>query len=156
MARLGDEDRREAQDLRRRLDDPGTTGADAVLARFGELMGKADAYDPLPHPHADDRPPPPHGDAAAQQAIYRRVWPEASELRRSGGLLELAARVRCPVVAIHGDHDPSPADGVRRPLARVLTDFRFALLPRCGHEPWAERHARDAFFAVLRRELGMS
>jgi hypothetical protein len=39
------------------------------------------------------------------------------------------------------------------PLARVLRDFRFVLLPRCGHEPWRERHARDAFYAVLRQEL---
>jgi pimeloyl-ACP methyl ester carboxylesterase len=57
------------------------------------------------------------------------------------------------VVAIHGDHDPHPADGVREPLERALSDFRFVLLDRCGHEPWQERHARDRFYAILRNEL---
>jgi pimeloyl-ACP methyl ester carboxylesterase len=152
MARLGDEDRRETQALLSLLDDPDAAGS-GTLARFGELMGKADTYDPLPRAAEDDPLPPPHGDAATQQAIFRSVWAEASELRRSGDLLEVAARVRCPVVAIHGDHDPHPADGVRVPLARVLSDFRFVLLPRCGHEPWTERQARDRFYAILREEL---
>lgn len=156
MARLDDADRREAEELRRRLNEPGAAGAEALFARFGALMHGADAYDPLPRPRADDPLPAPHGDRAVQEAIYRRVWAEASELRRNGGLLDAAARVRCPVVAVHGEHDPHPADGVCVPLARVLSDFRFVLLPRCGHEPWTERHARDPFHAVLREALDPS
>jgi pimeloyl-ACP methyl ester carboxylesterase len=153
MARLDDADRREAEELQRRLNEPGVAGAEALLARFGALTRGADAYDPLPRLGADDPLPAPHGDRAAQETIYRRVWAEASELRRTGGLLDAASRVRCPVVAVHGEHDPHPADGVRVPLTRVLSDFRFVLLPRCGHEPWTERHARDAFQAVLRETL---
>jgi pimeloyl-ACP methyl ester carboxylesterase len=57
------------------------------------------------------------------------------------------------VVAIHGDHDPHPAEGVEKPLASVLGCFRFILLQNCGHQPWTERHARDAFYRVLEEEL---
>ncbi len=107
-------------------------------------------------------PDRPEADAAfaralAHQArIYGRVWPEMAELRRCGGLLELARSVRCPVTAIHGDCDSHPADGVATPLSAVLTDFRFILMERCGHLPWLERHARDAFFRTLRAELRLA
>jgi len=58
-----------------------------------------------------------------------------------------------PVIAIHGDFDPHPAEGVEKPLAAVLNDFRFILLKDCGHTPWIERQARDVFYEALEREL---
>jgi hypothetical protein len=51
------------------------------------------------------------------------------------------------------DLDPHPAEGVRGPLAGILTDFRFVLLDRCGHTPWRERNAREEFFLALHAEL---
>jgi pimeloyl-ACP methyl ester carboxylesterase len=65
----------------------------------------------------------------------------------------MAHAVRCPVIAIHGDHDPHPAEGVNEPLSRECPDFRFILLPKCGHRPWIERNASDAFYEVLIREI---
>ncbi|HOT01736.1 MAG TPA: alpha/beta hydrolase [Acidobacteriota bacterium] len=124
--------------------DPGRPEADAAFARLGALATRADACDVL----TTDT-----GVLAHQARIYAGVWPEMAELRRSGGLLELARSVRCPVTAIHGDCDSHPADGVAEPLAAVLPGFRFILLERCGHLPWLERHARDAFFQTLRAEL---
>jgi hypothetical protein len=44
---------------------------------------------------------------------------------------------------------------VRAPLAAILVDFRFVLLGRCGHTPWRERRARDAFFASLESALAV-
>ncbi|MBN1188464.1 MAG: alpha/beta hydrolase [Dehalococcoidales bacterium] len=113
--------------------------------RLGELMNKADSYDPLPGDEEEMEPSP---------EIYRKVWEEASRLRRSGELLELGARVRCPVVAIHGDYDPHPFEGVKTPLSGVVRDFRFILLERCGHYPWLERQACGDFYRVLRKEIG--
>jgi len=57
------------------------------------------------------------------------------------------------VVAIHGDYDPRPAAGVSKPLSRVLKEFKFILLEKCGHEPWRERYARDTFFRILKKEV---
>jgi pimeloyl-ACP methyl ester carboxylesterase len=81
------------------------------------------------------------------------VWKEASLLRQSGELLELGKKVRCPVIAIHGDYDPHPYEGVERPLSQILEDFRFILLKDCGHNPWLERHAKDNFYKILSGEI---
>jgi pimeloyl-ACP methyl ester carboxylesterase len=119
---------------------------DRALARLGALFARADTCDALP-PEADPDPLP------VSEEIYRKVFPEASEYRASGKLLEMGKKIKCPVVAIHGDYDPHPAEGVRGPLSRVLKDFRFILLEKCGHEPWTERFARDAFYKLLRDEI---
>ena len=107
-------------------------------------MDMADAYDPLPH-ESEVLPCSPD--------IYQQVWGEAGKLRSSGELLNLGERVECPVVAIHGDYDPHPAAGVKEPLARVIKDFHFILLEKCGHHPWLERQAKQQFYDALRREI---
>ena len=116
------------------------------FARFGELMDKADAYDPLPHDSEV---------LSCSPDIYQRVWGEANKMRSTGELLRLGERIECPVVAIHGDYDPHPGAGVREPLSSVLKDFRFVLLEKCGHHPWLERQAKQNFYDTLRREIGM-
>jgi pimeloyl-ACP methyl ester carboxylesterase len=77
--------------------------------------------------------------------IFKSVWEDAHELRRSGKLLKLGKKVTCPVVAIHGDFDPHPFEGVKEPLSGVVKDFRFILLDKCGHKPWIEREAKERF-----------
>jgi pimeloyl-ACP methyl ester carboxylesterase len=74
-------------------------------------------------------------------------------MRRSGELLRRARMVRCPVVAIHGDADSSPAAGVAEPLSAALEEFRFIVLDRCGHTPWLERYATDEFYSTLLAEI---
>ncbi|MHA1731136.1 MAG: alpha/beta fold hydrolase [Promethearchaeota archaeon] len=120
-------------------------GGEALLSRLGELSEKADGFDALP------------GEAhrpVVDATVFSGVSRGASELRRSGELLELGRQIRCPVVAIHGDHDPHPAEGVRVPLSKVLADFEFVLLEKCGHNPWAERQARESFYDALLESIG--
>lgn len=81
--------------------------------------------------------------------LIQNAWKDAAELRRSGQLLELGKEIKCPVVAIHGDYDPHPAEGVQKPLSGALKDFRFILLKNCGHKPWLERQARSEFYRIL-------
>jgi len=119
---------------------------DDTMARFGELISKADSYDPLPHDNEI---------LAYQHDVYQTVWEQASKLRSSGELLKLGQRIQCPVVAIHGDYDPHPAEGVKKPLSQVVRDFRFIPLGKCGHRPWLERYARDRFYNILRSEIGL-
>jgi pimeloyl-ACP methyl ester carboxylesterase len=144
LSRLNPDERLEAQRLLSALENPATASDHATLARVGALLKEADAYDPLPMRSSVVR---------VEARVYAAVWPEAAELRRSGRLLELGEQIECPVVAIHGDYDPHPAAGVREPLSRTLEDFRFVLLEKCGHKPWIERQAREAFFAALRTAL---
>ncbi len=111
------------------------------LQRLGALCAQADTYDPAT--------PPVEAPVAFQAEIFASVWPEAAALRQSGELVRYAASIRCPVRAIHGQHDPHPTAGVREPLAACLADFHCVELPNCGHTPWRERQARDAFFQIL-------
>jgi pimeloyl-ACP methyl ester carboxylesterase len=129
------------------LEDPKTADKDSLLARLGALVQQTDNYDLLPE--TTDKA----DELSADGGLFHSVWLEADVLRRSGELLRLADGIRCPVLAIHGDVDPHPAAGVKVPLSRVLRDFRFVQLERCGHSPWKEKHARDKFYKLVRHEL---
>jgi pimeloyl-ACP methyl ester carboxylesterase len=85
--------------------------------------------------------------------IYQGVWPQAAALRATGELLRRVATITCPVVAIHGDCDPHPVEGIQQPLAARVKDFRMIILAQCGHTPWCERHAMERFFQILEHEL---
>jgi pimeloyl-ACP methyl ester carboxylesterase len=142
LSRLGPADRERTERWLRELRAGRPLSAEE-LAAFGRVFERADAFDPIETE--------PAGEFDAE--LFRSVWTEAEEMRASGALLAEAARIECPAIAIHGDYDPHPAEGVREPLRRTLRDFRFVLLPRCGHTPWLERGARDAFYRALRKAL---
>jgi pimeloyl-ACP methyl ester carboxylesterase len=146
LDRLSEAEEKEALSLLAALSSGNPDGND--FARFGKLMEKADSFDPLPQEHliSNDSPDP---------DIYQKVWEQASKLRSTGELLRLGERIQCPVVAIHGDYDPHPAEGVKGPLSRVVKNFRFILLKQCGHCPWLERSAKDEFYRTLRKEIGV-
>lgn len=144
LNRLSKEEKTEAFSLIENLDNPEVEDKNTLLARFGNLISKADSYDPLPRQSEL---------LECQYDIYQNVWEQARKLRSGGELLELGKKIQCPVVAIHGDFDPHPAEGVKRPLSRILKDFRFILLQKCGHQPWIERSARNRFYNILKREV---
>jgi pimeloyl-ACP methyl ester carboxylesterase len=124
---------------------------DRLLSELGELLSRADAFDPIKLP--EDESDSAELKASCRADIFASVWREASLLRQSGELLELGRRIVCPVTAIHGDWDPHPYKGVREPLRETLKSFRFILLENCGHKPWIERRAREKFFSVLEEEI---
>lgn len=144
LGRLSDAERREVEHLTRMLRDPSTTDKNAVFARLGRQFAKADGFNPV---MADLHTSEPRYD------IYQRVWSEATTLRKSGELLTLGTKIDCPVLAIHGDYDPHPIEGIVGPLSRVLKDFRIISLERCGHTPWIEQEAMNEFFEILEREI---
>jgi pimeloyl-ACP methyl ester carboxylesterase len=144
LDRLTEAARVEALSLSERLNEPSTPAKNRLMARLGALFAKADAYMPLRHESEI---------LEYDFNINKKVWAAAHALRVSGRLLKLGGKIRCPVVAIHGDYDTHLAEGVREPLGRVLKDFKFILLEKCGHEPWLERFAREKFYALLKSEL---
>ena len=144
LSRLDAEAKREVYSLVKNLNDDVVIDKNKLLTRLGELFTKADAYDPVT---LDTEV------MGVSFDIHEGVWGDAMKLRNSGELLKLGKKIKCPVVAIHGDYDPHPAEGVREPLCEVLKDFRFILLEHCGHLPWIEREARGRFFEVVREQL---
>jgi pimeloyl-ACP methyl ester carboxylesterase len=126
------------------LGDPGNPNQNHAFAALGGYFAKTDAYDPLPQEN---------GVVIPRYDVYERVWPQMAALRSSGELLALGKNIQCPVVAIHGDADPHPAEGIRAPLAATIKDFRFLQLAQCGHRPWLELRARSEFYKILAMEL---
>jgi pimeloyl-ACP methyl ester carboxylesterase len=84
----------------------------------------------------------------AQYDIFTGIWKEIEALRSKGGFEDAAKKIKCPVIAIHGDYDPHPADGVKKILSEA-DDFTFYLLEKCGHYPWLEKHAKEKFYSIL-------
>jgi pimeloyl-ACP methyl ester carboxylesterase len=147
LKRLDARNQAEWQAISKALSDPATANKDALLARLGVLASITDNYDPIAtDPDISDRICP-------QGQIYQRVWTQAAQWRKSGKLLELGSRIQCPVVALHGDYDPHPVEGVQEPLSALLEDFRLITLKNCGHTPWLERQARENFYRAVRQEL---
>jgi pimeloyl-ACP methyl ester carboxylesterase len=142
--RLSQEDRRVLDSLVTKLNDPGNRDKNRIFAELGTIIDTADSRDPLLHTSEV---------VEYCYAIYQNVWKQAKELRTSGELVALGTHIRCPVVAIHGDYDPHPAEGVKIPLSRVIKNFRFILLENCGHRPWLERYAKNRFYEILNEEL---
>lgn len=140
MKRLHKKGQAEAQELLAKLADPAAANKNALLARLGTLLARADAYDPANVPDEGFH---------CQYDVFKGVWDEACELRQKQILIQMAKAIKCPVVAIHGDWDPHPAEGVNDPLAKALPDFRFILLEKCGHRPWIERTASENFYKAI-------
>lgn len=144
LNRMNENDRKKYNALIEILSDPSVKNKNDALQQLGELCEKTDTFEPIEYeiPQIDFR-----------ADIFQSVWQEAAELRRIGRLLEWGKKIQCPVVAIHGDYDPHPAEGVIKPLISILNDFQFILLKNCGHKPWMERWARDEFYQILGNEL---
>ncbi len=145
LRRLHGEDKKEAASLYQALHVVATPCSNYYdgLSRFGELISKANSFDLLPD----------KGEKIQLNIdTYRAVWDEACILRSSGRLVEIVQRIKCPVVAIHGDYDPHPANGTKYSFSHAIKDFRFILLQKCGHYPWRERNARKLFYRILKAE----
>ena len=144
LSRLNEHERQEITSLAASLNNPQIKDKNDFFAKIGKIISKADAFDPIEsHSEIID----------CRYDIFQNVWSQASELRKSGKLLEYAKQIKCPVIGIHGDYDPHPAEGVRKPLSDCIKDFRFILLKKCGHKPWVEKHAKDNFYKLLKQEL---
>ncbi|MBQ4050464.1 MAG: alpha/beta hydrolase, partial [Oscillospiraceae bacterium] len=74
---------------------------------------------------------------------------EITGMRKSGELLKRALQVQCPVTMIHGEYDPHPIAG----SAGLLPDAKAYILPKCGHDPWKEKYAREIFIRIIKEEL---
>ncbi len=146
FSRLSKNEIAEVESLFEVLKNPSIKDKNPIFTRFGTLFSKADAYDPIES--ESDK-----SEINFSFDIFEKVWEEAAALRKKGDLLKFGKKIECPVVAIHGDFDPHPAEGVQRPLLTILKNFRFILLKNCGHKPWIERQAKEKFYSLLKAEL---
>lgn len=144
LNRMNQKQKDELQNLINHLADSETENKQELFERFGKLFDKVDSFSPTEHDSETIEFSP---------NIYNKVWSEAAELRESGKILTMAKRIQCPIVAIHGDYDPHPAEGIIEPLSKNIKNFKFILIEHCGHKPWAEKEAETEFYNILNKEL---
>lgn len=140
IRRMDEGQRKRYYELRELMED----GGDRWLDEYGELITSVSSYDMIESGEEE---------VEVLAEVNESVWREAVETRRSGELLDMGEDIEMPVVAIHGEYDHHPYEGLKEPLERVLDDFKFILLEKCGHYPWREKWAREEFFEVLVDEL---
>ena len=164
LSRLSEGERRQVAGIMEMLNGPDKgdrekkDNKNRAFHRLGEMFEKTDAFDPVKPERPQEAYPSCGADSADSERadsadIYQSVWEEATHLRQTGELLQLGEKISCPVVAMHGDWDPHPAEGVREPLQAVLKSFQFILLEECGHKPWMERRAKDKFYSLLKEVI---
>ncbi|MCK6482281.1 MAG: alpha/beta hydrolase, partial [Planctomycetes bacterium] len=85
----------------------------------------------------------------------REAWEDMLRLQADGTYPAAFARIRVPVLMIHGAYDPHPGALIRDSLLPFLPALEYREYPGCGHYPWIERASRDRFFEEA-REWGRS
>ena len=118
--------------------------ATKLLAAWGDLAAAAQAVDAIEPPDAVE--PDPAGN--------EETWSDVLHRQRTGEEPASFAAIRVPVLMIHGDDDPHPGPMIGDSLREFIPTLEYVGLPRCGHEPWRERFARDAFAETVVGWLG--
>ncbi len=144
LSRLTEEERVEFAALEHFVWDGAKEDKSASMGKLFRLIAKGDSYDMVPSK-----------DEVLEYQVDMNVsiFRDLDKLGKKVDMIDLVKQVTCPVVAIHGDHDPRPAAAIEKWLSAIIKNFKFVLLEKCGHYPWLEKYARDDFFKVLRREI---
>ena len=119
-------------------------GGDRLLDALRRLMEGAQSYELLPGT----------GDPVRVDGRgHGETWADVLRLQAEGIEPAAFAAITCPALMLHGDDDPHPGPATFELLRRFMPQLRYRGFPRCGHKPWAERHAREPFLAALREWL---
>jgi len=122
-----------------RLDHEGLDD-DEVLHRKAELLLPAYSHDlittELEHTAVDAR-----GN--------KETWSDMLQLQARSVYPQSFARIKAPVLMLHGALDPHPGPEICASLAPYIRHLEYQDWPDCGHYPWLERSTRDMFYERL-------
>jgi len=131
---------RMTDDIRARLKRADQLDRDHRLKASAEAMLPVYACDLLASPHEDD-----HVDARA----HHETWDDMLRMQADGIYPAAFVAIKVPVLMIHGTYDPLPGRIIFEGLRPHLPQLEYREFERCGHYPWLERAANDAFFALV-------
>jgi proline iminopeptidase len=78
--------------------------------------------------------------------VQQQVWESLGDF----DLLQRVEQIECPVLILHGRHDPIPLEASEA-LSRALPDARLVVLEHSGHVPYVEEP--EALFSAIERFL---
>jgi pimeloyl-ACP methyl ester carboxylesterase len=117
------------------MDDP-----DERLKLQGKLMMQVDSYR---LGHVDD-------EVVFYDALgHEQTWRDMLRLQDEGVYPAAFKSIRIPVLMLHGSEDPHPGAMIRDSLKTVLGQMEFTQWDHCGHYPWLEKAAHEAFYTRL-------
>jgi len=117
------------------------TDSDVRMCVTGQLLEAVYSYELEPHTDETE-----YHDSQG----HRESWQDMLRLQREEVYPARFSRIGVPALMVHGAEDPHPGDAIYASLRGVMPQLEYVELARCGHYPWWERHAKEAFFAVLR------
>ncbi|NNE34231.1 MAG: alpha/beta hydrolase [Rhodothermales bacterium] len=80
---------------------------------------------------------------------HQETWSDMQELQDDGIYPNAFAAIQSPVLMLHGQYDPHPGKMIRDSLLNYVPKLEYHEWERCGHSPWIEKSAREAFFSVI-------
>ena len=119
--------------------------ADRRLAAVGRLMTRVYGHDIEEVQAATD---------SFDSRAHKETWADMVRLQEDGVYPAAFAAIRMPVLMLHGEADPHPGLLTSQDLRAYIPHLEYCELAACGHSPWLERLARQAFFAMLETWLG--
>ncbi len=145
LERLDPETRQRLEVIQNKLEKADGEYKKRLAGEWGDIFFDTDVYDPVTRDLEV---------IEVQYELHKKVWSDFVALRDRPGFLKAEfSKIDIPAVVIHGEYDPHPITGIRPFLDGCITDIRFHILPKCGHYPWIERHARDRFYDILKTEI---
>ena len=139
MGKLSEKEQAKADEYFQQLN----SGKLKELSEFNRLMSKMDAYEMISHDDLDCFDFEGHG----------KLMNEIRPMRKSGQLLEKAKAISCQLILFHGLDDPHPVEGIVEPFDKAGIVYKLLTFEKCGHTPWHEKHAKEAFMKMLKNEL---
>ncbi len=135
------------RDLRERLEglDDEIPDPDERLKRRYDLLSPLYDYSPIREDGCEENFAEPFDVRA-----HTETWNDMVRLQEEGIYPGAFSSITSPVLMLHGAYDPHPGQMIRASLEQHIPHLEYREFDRCGHRPWAEKHARDEFFAVLR------
>jgi len=118
--------------------------ADERLEVMGQLMRKIDSYDLMPTKNELD---------SCDARAYEETWSDILRRQQEGVYPSAFARIKVPVLMMHGIDDPHPGQLIKDSLKTYIPHLQYQEWEKCGHYPWQEKAAQNDFFVKLRQWL---
>jgi pimeloyl-ACP methyl ester carboxylesterase len=143
ISRFNGKEKKDFIDLSKMFSDSNKI-SDEDFKEFISLIEKADSYKLIKRKN---------DELDFHHDLYKKIWKEASNLRKKKVLIKSLEIINSKIKVIHGNYDPHPVNGVIKPLNKMNKKYEFKLLEKCGHIPWKEEYAKDEFYNVLKKMI---
>ena len=121
----------------------GISDADKRLAAMGRTVSPIYDFHPI------GREDLTRCDARA----HEETWRDMIRRQNDGDYPAAFSAVKVPAAMFHGTYDPHPGRMIRESLLPVMPQLKYYEFENCGHSPWLEFKAREAFYKILRSFL---